>query len=135
MKLSIKCEAIDYRSKTNETEILQVHIRNEDDGGKYTCSATNSVGKSEKHFFIDVFLPPIFDYVLTNRHKIQMNRTYTLPCLVKGIPRPTIQWFKDSKLLFIDVNNIYIYIHIIICSTKMNFFLIDIVSEDGIDPQ
>ncbi|CAF4598940.1 unnamed protein product, partial [Rotaria magnacalcarata] len=45
-----------------------------------------------------------FDYASTNRHKTQINRTYTLPCLVKGIPRPTIQWLKNGKKFYIDVN-------------------------------
>lgn len=88
----------------NHSETLQIHIINEQDGGTYTCIASNSVGKSEKHFFVDIFLPPTFEYVSTNRHKIHLNRTYTLPCLVKGIPRPTIKWLKNGKAYHLDVN-------------------------------
>lgn len=93
------------RTKTNHSEILQIFINDEHDGGTYTCVATNEIGKSEKHFLVDIFLPPTFDYVSTNRHKIQINRTYTLPCLVRGIPKPIIQWMKNGKILSIDVNN------------------------------
>jgi len=91
------------RIKHNQSEILQISINNEQDGGTFTCLASNSIGKSEKHFFVDIFLPPTFDFVLTNRHKTQLNRTYTLPCLVKGMPRPTIKWLKNGKKLSIDV--------------------------------
>lgn len=93
------------RIKMNHSEMLQIHITNEQDGGTYTCLASNSVGKSEKHFFVDVFLPPTFEYVSTNRHKVHFNRTYTLPCLVKGIPRPTIKWLKNGKAMLLDVNH------------------------------
>lgn len=93
----------------NHSSILQIHITNEQDGGTYTCLASNSVGKSEKHFFVDVFLPPTFEYVSTNRHKVHFNRTYTLPCLVKGIPRPTIKWLKNGKAMHFDVESIDIF--------------------------
>ena len=92
--------------KKNQTEILQIFVNNEQDGGTFTCLASNPIGKSEKHFFVDIFLPPTFEYVSTNRHKIAINRTYTLPCLVKGIPRPIIRWFKDGKHISIDVNDL-----------------------------
>ncbi len=92
------------RIKNNSSEILEIFINDEQDGGTFTCLASNSIGKSEKQFFVDIFLPPTFDYVSTNRHKIQLNRTYTLPCLVKGIPRPTIKWLKNGKKISIDVN-------------------------------
>lgn len=65
-----------------------------------------------------MFLPPTFDYVSTNRHKIQINRTYTLPCLVKAIPKPTIHWLKNGKRVHIDVivtlsQILYIYISLL----------------------
>ncbi|CAF2244305.1 unnamed protein product [Rotaria magnacalcarata] len=95
--------------KNNHSEILQIFINDERDGGTYTCVASNSIGKSEKHFFVDIFLPPTFDYASTNRHKTQINRTYTLPCLVKGIPRPTIQWLKNGKKFYIDNKHIQLF--------------------------
>ncbi|CAF0756370.1 unnamed protein product [Rotaria sp. Silwood1] len=95
--------------KGNHSEILQIFINNEHDGGTFTCVASNSIGKSEKHFFVDIFLPPTFDYVSTNRHKIQINRTYTLPCLVKGIPKPIIQWLKNGKKFSIDNKRIQLF--------------------------
>ncbi|CAF0772843.1 unnamed protein product [Rotaria sordida] len=95
--------------KNNYSEILQIFINDEHDGGTFTCVATNSIGKSEKHFFVDIFLPPTFDYVTTNRHKIQINRTYTLPCLVKGIPKPIIKWLKNGKKFSIDNKRIQLF--------------------------
>ncbi|CAF2894680.1 unnamed protein product [Rotaria sp. Silwood2] len=95
--------------KGNHSEILQIFINDEQDGGTFTCVASNSIGKSEKHFFVDIFLPPTFDYVSTNRHKIQLNRTYTLPCLVKGIPKPIIKWLKNGKKFSIDNKRIQLY--------------------------
>ncbi|CAF1357382.1 unnamed protein product [Adineta steineri] len=95
--------------KNDSSEILQIAVKDEHDGGTFTCIASNSIGKSEKNFLVDVFLPPTFDYVSTNRHKIQLNRTYTLPCLVKGIPRPIIKWLKNEKIFPIDNERIELF--------------------------
>ncbi|CAF0852080.1 unnamed protein product [Adineta ricciae] len=96
-------------TKINHTEILQIVVYNEHDGGTYSCIASNPIGKSEKQFLVDILLPPTFDYVPTSRHKIQLNRTYTLPCLVKGMPRPTIKWLKNGKKFDIDNKRVELF--------------------------
>ncbi|UJR25150.1 hypothetical protein I4U23_006509 [Adineta vaga] len=96
-------------TKTNHTEILQITVNSEHDGGTYTCIASNSIGKSEKQFLVDILLPPVFDHVSIHRHKVQLNRTYTLPCLVKGIPRPTIKWLKNGRKFDIDNKRIELF--------------------------
>jgi len=122
IRYSIQQNAIkthfEFRIKHNQTEILELHVHNEHDGGTFTCSAINSIGKSEKQFFVDIFFPPTFEYVSTNRHKISINRTYTLPCLVKGIPRPTIKWFRNGKEIQVDVKTKQFLVKI----TRFSFF-------------
>nr|XP_033816119.1 hemicentin-1 isoform X1 [Geotrypetes seraphini] len=76
------------------------------DSGQYTCRAVNIAGSSEKLFNIDVHVPPTITGAATpSEVRVVLSKETTLECKVKGIPFPTIQWFKDGKPLFLGDSN------------------------------
>ncbi|KAG8556198.1 hypothetical protein GDO81_017962 [Engystomops pustulosus] len=77
--------------------------------GYFTCTASNLAGSSEKQFFVNVLDPPEIasDGSNVNVSVISGNEA-KLECRVKGKPFPTIQWFKENRLLFAGDPNINI---------------------------
>ncbi|XP_061153333.1 hemicentin-1 isoform X4 [Syngnathus typhle] len=75
--------------------------------GSYTCKAINIAGSTEKDFFVNVLVPPSIagsdspqDLSGTLKQEIR------LECKVKGVPFPTIQWYKDRKVVFLGDPNV-----------------------------
>ncbi|MGH0125472.1 UNVERIFIED_CONTAM: hypothetical protein FKN15_054569 [Acipenser sinensis] len=77
------------------------------DTGRYGCKAINIAGSSEKQFNLDVLVPPsITGSASTSEVSVILNHEASLECKVKGVPFPTIQWYKDNKLLFLGDPNV-----------------------------
>ncbi|PVD21525.1 hypothetical protein C0Q70_17323 [Pomacea canaliculata] len=70
------------------------------DTGLYVCVATNEAGEAEKHFDLQVWVPPVINHnqIDTKPHVIK-GQTATLDCPVYGIPFPNITWLKDDQPL------------------------------------
>ncbi|XP_069497466.1 hemicentin-1 isoform X2 [Ambystoma mexicanum] len=74
--------------------------------GQYTCRAINIAGSSEKFFNINVIVPPtVAGAGMPSDVSVILSRETSLECRVKGVPFPAIQWFKDSKPLFMGDPN------------------------------
>ncbi|KAI1891477.1 hypothetical protein AGOR_G00144220 [Albula goreensis] len=68
------------------------------DAGHYSCKAINIAGSTEKDFNLDVLVPPSIIGANTPRDvSAILNQEVSLECKVKGVPFPTIQWYKDRK--------------------------------------
>ncbi|XP_039591708.1 hemicentin-1 isoform X2 [Polypterus senegalus] len=77
------------------------------DAARYTCNAINIAGSTEKNFILEVLVPPSIAGVGSpNDISVILNHAAVLECRVKGVPFPSIQWFKESKPLFLDDPNI-----------------------------
>uniref|UniRef100_A0A8C8RV15 Hemicentin-1 n=1 Tax=Pelusios castaneus TaxID=367368 RepID=A0A8C8RV15_9SAUR len=88
-------------------KILKLLKAATDEGGQYSCKATNIAGSSEKLFNINVLVPP--SIIGADKHgevSVTLNQETSLECKVKGSPFPVIQWFKDGKPLFLEDPNI-----------------------------
>ncbi|XP_053542916.1 hemicentin-1 isoform X1 [Ictalurus punctatus] len=77
------------------------------DAGRYNCKAINVAGSTEKDFHLDVLVPPSITGSGGSRDLYAvLNQEISLECKVKGVPFPTIQWYKDRKLLFLGDPNV-----------------------------
>ncbi|XP_077188775.1 hemicentin-1 isoform X2 [Paroedura picta] len=93
----------------NNGKLLKLLKAASDDAGQYSCKATNVAGSTEKFFSVDVRVPPtIRDADTPTEISVILNQDATLECKVSGSPFPMIQWFKDSKPLFLGDPNIEI---------------------------
>ncbi|MGH0173029.1 UNVERIFIED_CONTAM: hypothetical protein FKN15_020671 [Acipenser sinensis] len=108
------CVAINDAGTTERKYQLKVHGKTlrllkatTRDTGRYSCKAINIAGSSEKQFNLDVLVPPsITDSASTSEVSVILNHEASLECKVKGVPFPTIQWYKDNKLLFLGDPNV-----------------------------
>ncbi|XP_070624675.1 hemicentin-1 isoform X2 [Bos indicus] len=93
----------------NNGKILKLFRTSPEDAGGYSCKAVNVAGTSQKHFNIDVLVPPtIIGAGSPGEVSVVLNQNTTLECQVKGTPFPVIRWLKDGKPLFLGDPNIEI---------------------------
>uniref|UniRef100_A0A8B9H722 Hemicentin-1 n=1 Tax=Astyanax mexicanus TaxID=7994 RepID=A0A8B9H722_ASTMX len=77
------------------------------DAGHYSCKAINIAGNTDKDFYLDVLVPPTIIGSGGSRDlSAILNQEISLVCKVKGVPFPTIQWYKDRKPVFLADPNI-----------------------------
>uniref|UniRef100_A0A665VTB7 Hemicentin-1 n=1 Tax=Echeneis naucrates TaxID=173247 RepID=A0A665VTB7_ECHNA len=77
------------------------------DAGSYNCKAINIAGSTEKDFFLDVLVPPTILGSDTPQDVTSLlKEEIHLECKVQGVPFPTIQWYKDRKLVFLGDPNL-----------------------------
>ncbi|XP_029939526.1 hemicentin-1, partial [Salarias fasciatus] len=77
------------------------------DAGSYSCKAINIAGSADKDFFLDVVVPPtILGSRALQAVSAVLKQDVTLECKVQGQPFPSIQWFKDRKLVFLGGPNL-----------------------------
>eukprot|EP00079_Xenopus_tropicalis_P024320 XP_012816895.1 PREDICTED: hemicentin-1 [Xenopus tropicalis] len=85
-------------------KILKMALK---DSGHYTCKANNIAGESKKQYFVNVLDPPTIAGVGTiSDVSVIAGREVNLECKVKGIPFPSIQWFKENRLLSTEDPNV-----------------------------
>ncbi|KAM3620522.1 uncharacterized protein V6R79_024924 [Siganus canaliculatus] len=77
------------------------------DAGSYSCSAVNIAGSTEKIFFLNILVPPTIQGSDSPQHiSAVVKQEINLECRVHGVPFPTIQWYKDRKLVFLGDPNL-----------------------------
>ncbi|ETE60133.1 Hemicentin-1, partial [Ophiophagus hannah] len=69
------------------------------DTGMYTCVASNRAGVDNKHYSLQVYVPPSIDNGGETKLTVLKGNPVSLMCLANGIPTPTISWLKDGQTL------------------------------------
>ncbi|TRY54403.1 hypothetical protein DNTS_023681 [Danionella cerebrum] len=72
---------------------LHIIATQRSDGGIYTCSARNSVGKASHDIRLVVHTPPQI-FVAQSEMSIMQGLRVVLPCAAKGVPEPKLSWEK-----------------------------------------
>uniref|UniRef100_A0A8C4U7D5 Hemicentin-1 n=1 Tax=Falco tinnunculus TaxID=100819 RepID=A0A8C4U7D5_FALTI len=88
-----------------------LHIKNARrlDKGRYQCSATNTAGKQVKEVKLIIHVPPsIKGGNITTEVSALLNNLINLECETKGIPVPTITWYKDGRPLISSPQALYV---------------------------
>ncbi|XP_032380766.1 hemicentin-1 isoform X2 [Etheostoma spectabile] len=86
---------------------LHIHSAQVTDTGRYLCMATNQAGTQHKRIDLQVYVSPSIAESHTNV-TVTVNVQTTLSCEATGIPKPTVSWMKNSRVINTDQNeNMY----------------------------
>uniref|UniRef100_F1S0Y1 Hemicentin-2 n=1 Tax=Sus scrofa TaxID=9823 RepID=F1S0Y1_PIG len=69
------------------------------DAGRYSCEALNQAGRSEKHYNLNVWVPPEFPSQEPRTLTVMEGHPARLSCECRGVPFPKISWRKDGQPL------------------------------------
>ncbi|XP_075689566.1 hemicentin-1 [Rhinoderma darwinii] len=90
-------------------QVLYIKNAHLSDSGYYKCVATNSAGSQTKESTLTVFVPPnIKDGNTTTELSFIMNSEINLECDARGIPHPTITWYKDGETILPSTRVVFI---------------------------
>uniref|UniRef100_A0A8C0DZX9 Hemicentin-2 n=1 Tax=Balaenoptera musculus TaxID=9771 RepID=A0A8C0DZX9_BALMU len=82
--------------------LLEVDRAGVADAGHYTCEALNQAGRSEKHYNLNVWVPPVFPSPEPRTLTVTEGHPARLSCECRGVPFPKISWRKDGQPLPMD---------------------------------
>ncbi|ETE68709.1 Hemicentin-1, partial [Ophiophagus hannah] len=90
-------------------QILQIKSTRRADKGCYQCSATNSAGKQFKELKLIIHIPPTIkgENITTEVSALQYS-ILKLECEARGIPVPTITWYKDGSPIISGPQALYL---------------------------
>ncbi|XP_025019182.1 hemicentin-1 [Python bivittatus] len=90
-------------------QVLQIKSARRIDKGLYQCSASNSAGKQFKELKLIIHIPPaIKGENITTKVSALLNSTLKLDCETRGIPAPTITWYKDGSPIISSPQALYL---------------------------
>ncbi|KAL9846109.1 hemicentin-1 isoform 2-T2 [Geothlypis trichas] len=93
----------------DRNQVLQIKSARRVDKGRYQCSATNTAGKQVKEVRLIVHVPPsIKGGNITTEVSVLLNNLINLECETKGIPVPTITWYKDGQRVISSPQALYV---------------------------
>ncbi|XP_072199268.1 hemicentin-1 isoform X3 [Excalfactoria chinensis] len=81
-------------------QILRLFRVKISDAGVYTCVASSRAGVDNKHYNLQIFVPPSLDNARgTEEVTVVKGSTASLKCFTDGTPAPTVSWFKNGHPL------------------------------------
>ncbi|XP_019355735.1 hemicentin-1 isoform X2 [Alligator mississippiensis] len=86
-------------------QILRIARAHLSDVGVYTCVASNRAGVDNKHYSLQVYVPPNMDNAGgTEEVIIVKGNTASVMCLSDGTPTPKMSWLKNGQVLSLGPN-------------------------------
>ncbi|XP_040533545.1 hemicentin-1 isoform X17 [Gallus gallus] len=90
-------------------QVLHIKSARMVDKGHYQCSATNAAGKQIKEVKLIIHVPPsIKGGNITTEVSALLNNLINLDCETKGIPVPTITWYKEGRRIISSPQALYV---------------------------
>ncbi|XP_067825529.1 hemicentin-1-like [Heptranchias perlo] len=89
----------DGRPLTGTNGNLKIERVTLEDGGIYSCVATNGAGESQQDVKLTVYEPPVMDKSVDTNKTATVNLPASFECLVSGAPPPVLTWFKGNQLI------------------------------------
>ncbi|XP_054030144.1 hemicentin-2 [Dryobates pubescens] len=77
--------------------VLRLPQARAQDGGHYSCLASNIAGEARRHFHVEVLVPPHSETVDEEEATtVPEGHPVTWSCLAAGNPQPQVSWMKDG---------------------------------------
>ncbi|NWQ77372.1 HMCN1 protein, partial [Columbina picui] len=93
----------------DKDQVLHIKSARRVDKGRYQCSATNIAGKQVKEVKLIIHVPPsIKGGNMTAEVSVLLNNLINLECETKGIPVPTITWYKEGRPIISSPQALYV---------------------------
>uniref|UniRef100_A0A8B9ER49 Hemicentin-1 n=1 Tax=Anser cygnoides TaxID=8845 RepID=A0A8B9ER49_ANSCY len=93
----------------DKDQVLHIRSARRIDKGRYQCSATNTAGKQVKEIKLIIHVPPsIKGGNITTEVSALLNNLINLECETKGIPVPTITWYKEGRPMISNPQALYV---------------------------
>uniref|UniRef100_A0A493TWE9 Hemicentin-1 n=1 Tax=Anas platyrhynchos platyrhynchos TaxID=8840 RepID=A0A493TWE9_ANAPP len=93
----------------DKDQVLHIRSARRIDKGRYQCSATNTAGKQVKEIKLIIHVPPsIKGGNSTTEVSALLNNLINLECETKGIPVPTITWYKEGRPIISNPQALYV---------------------------
>ncbi|KAL1775484.1 hemicentin-1 isoform X4 [Sigmodon hispidus] len=88
---------------------LHLKTARRSDKGRYQCTVSNAAGKQAKDIKLTVYVPPsIKGGNATTEISALLNSIVKLECETRGLPIPTITWYKDGQVVISSSQSLYI---------------------------
>uniref|UniRef100_A0A0R3RPN8 Hemicentin-1 n=1 Tax=Elaeophora elaphi TaxID=1147741 RepID=A0A0R3RPN8_9BILA len=86
-------EKIEILNNSTSLILKEIQVNQE---GRYSCTATNKVGRAEADTFLQITAPP---KILTSvdELKVIQGQGQTIRCEVSGTPAPKVEWLKNGQ--------------------------------------
>ncbi|TRZ02412.1 hypothetical protein DNTS_034467 [Danionella cerebrum] len=94
-------------------QVLRIARTQVSDGGSYTCVASNRAGVANRHYNLQVYVPPSLEGAgSTEEVTVIRGSSVSFICAADGAPSPSIAWLrsgtslpKDGQLLLLNQNS------------------------------
>ncbi|XP_073903349.1 hemicentin-1 isoform X3 [Castor canadensis] len=106
-------------------QVIRIVRAQVSDVAVYTCVASNRAGVDNKHYSLQVLVPPDMDSAMgTEEITIVRGSSTSMTCFTDGTPPPSMSWLRDGQPLGLDT-------HLTVSTQGMILQLIKAETEDS----
>ncbi|EPY80556.1 hypothetical protein CB1_000818017, partial [Camelus ferus] len=90
-------------------QVLRLKNARRSDKGRYQCIVSNAAGKQAKDIKLTIYVPPsIKGGNVTTEISALINSIIKLECETRGLPVPTVTWYKDGQPVISSSQALYV---------------------------